>query len=226
MSGTGKSSALVELRNRGFRTVDTDEGGWSEWRDDGVYWREDRMEKLLAEEADVPLFVSGTVTNQGRFYPRFDAVVLLSAPVDVLQAINKRASKSQKRIGPTWPQFCRLTKRGNSVRQVPLRIGQLSSGAFGFSVDPVQVAFAITQRRPQLLIIGREDDGPCQRDLRFALAPRRSVLPVRQTRAARFGQSACGAGVGHHGQMADHLPGARSIVTTSGRDDPSDGTRW
>ena len=30
------------------------------------------------------MFVSSTVTNQGRFYPRFDAVVLLSAPADVL----------------------------------------------------------------------------------------------------------------------------------------------
>ena len=30
------------------------------------------------------LYVSGTVSNQGRFYPRFDAVVLLSAPGDVL----------------------------------------------------------------------------------------------------------------------------------------------
>ena len=28
--------------------------------------------------------MSGTVRNQGRFYPRFDAVVLLTAPLDVL----------------------------------------------------------------------------------------------------------------------------------------------
>jgi thymidylate kinase len=28
--------------------------------------------------------MSGTVSNQGRFYDRFDAVVLLSAPADVL----------------------------------------------------------------------------------------------------------------------------------------------
>lgn len=28
--------------------------------------------------------MSGTVSNQARFYPRFDAVVLLSAPADML----------------------------------------------------------------------------------------------------------------------------------------------
>ena len=31
MSGTGKSTALAELGRRGFRVVDTDEPGWSEW---------------------------------------------------------------------------------------------------------------------------------------------------------------------------------------------------
>jgi hypothetical protein len=89
MSGTGKSSALAELRRRGFETVDTDEPGWAEWREDdggsgGYVWREHRIAELLARPHGTPLFVSGTVSNQGRFYPEFDAVVLLSAPVDVL----------------------------------------------------------------------------------------------------------------------------------------------
>ena len=88
MSGTGKSSALAELGRRGFEVVDTDEGGWSEWSDEdgGYVWREDRIAELLARDRDVPLFVSGTVSNQGRFYDDFDAVVLLSAPADVLLA--------------------------------------------------------------------------------------------------------------------------------------------
>lgn len=88
MSGTGKSSALAELRRRGFEVVDTDEPGWSEWSDEdgGYLWREERIAELLDQERDVTLFVSGTVSNQGRFYPRFDAVVLLSAPAEVLLA--------------------------------------------------------------------------------------------------------------------------------------------
>jgi dephospho-CoA kinase len=84
MSGTGKSSALAELERRGFRVVDTDVGGWSEWVGDGWSWREDRMAGLLAENGDATLFVSGCVSNQGKFYDRFDAVVLLSAPAEVL----------------------------------------------------------------------------------------------------------------------------------------------
>jgi dephospho-CoA kinase len=88
MSGTGKSSALAELRRRGFDAVDTDEPGWTEWsrEEAGYLWREDRIADLLAERRIVALYVSGTVSNQGRFYPQFDAVVLLSAPADVLLA--------------------------------------------------------------------------------------------------------------------------------------------
>jgi shikimate kinase len=86
MSGTGKSSALAELGRLGFRVVDTDVGGWTEWSDaeGGYVWREDRMTQLLARDDGPSLYVSGTVSNQGRFYDRFDAVVLLSAPAEVL----------------------------------------------------------------------------------------------------------------------------------------------
>lgn len=90
MSGNGKSSALVELGALGHRVVDTDDAGWWELRDDGAgqdrFWREERMSGLLAEEDDRALFVSGAVPNQGRFYDRFDAVVLLSAPEEVVLA--------------------------------------------------------------------------------------------------------------------------------------------
>jgi dephospho-CoA kinase len=85
MSGTRKTTALAKLRRRGFEVVDTDEPGWTEWSDEtGHVWREDRIAELLVHEREVPLYVSGTVSNQGRFYPQFDAIVLLSAPVDVL----------------------------------------------------------------------------------------------------------------------------------------------
>ena len=77
---------LPSSRRRGFRVVDTDDPPWSEWSeaDGGYVWREDLMTDLLAGDDGPTLYVSGTVSNQGRFYPRFDAVVLLSAPAEVL----------------------------------------------------------------------------------------------------------------------------------------------
>jgi len=86
MSGTGKSTALAELRSRGFEVVETDGPRWSEWSDDdgGYVWREDRIVELLDRDRETTLYVSGTVSNQSRFSSRFDAVVLLTAPADVL----------------------------------------------------------------------------------------------------------------------------------------------
>ena len=86
MSGTGKSTVLAELARRGFETLETDFEPWSRWSDeaDGYVWDEEQVEELLQRERRTTLFVSGTVSNQGRFYDRFDEIVLLSAPAEVL----------------------------------------------------------------------------------------------------------------------------------------------
>ena len=87
MSGTGKSSLLDELAARGHRTVDTDYGGYFHTVDGESLWREDRISALLDSAPDeLPgvLFVQGTTRNQVVFYPRFDRIVLLSAPPKIL----------------------------------------------------------------------------------------------------------------------------------------------
>lgn len=85
MSGTGKSTLIAALRARGFGAVDMDEPGWSEYGPDGDWrWHEERVRALLSNEGDGILFVSGCAANQGQFYPRFDHVILLSAPAAVL----------------------------------------------------------------------------------------------------------------------------------------------
>jgi dephospho-CoA kinase len=93
MSGTGKSTALVELEKRGFRVVDTDSTEWSEWNGEEWLWREERIARLLAEDGERPLYVSGCMSNQGKFYDRFDEVVLLSAPAEViLERVGRRTT--------------------------------------------------------------------------------------------------------------------------------------
>jgi broad-specificity NMP kinase len=86
MSGTGKSTALAGLSRQGFAVVETDVPPWSEWSDEagGYVWNEQLVGELLDREQETTLYVSGAVSNQGVLYPRFDAVVLLSAPADVL----------------------------------------------------------------------------------------------------------------------------------------------
>jgi shikimate kinase len=90
LSGTGKSSVVRELAARGHRAVDADSGGLSELvaAPEGAVtgvgggqdwvWREQRITELL--DAPGELFLSGCSPNQGWFYPRFDHVILLTAP--------------------------------------------------------------------------------------------------------------------------------------------------
>lgn len=94
MSGTGKSTLTRALEARGFKAVDLDTDAYSHWveiaGDAGVepgrdwVWREERVAALLDLEDAPALFVSGTSANMGRFWSRFDAVVLLSAKPEII----------------------------------------------------------------------------------------------------------------------------------------------
>jgi shikimate kinase len=106
MSGTGKSSALAELGRRGYRVVDTDDPGWCKWvessDEDGRgewLWIEERMTGLLDSDDDRSLFVQGCVRNQWKFYDRFNAVVLLSAPAEVI--LDRIARRTTHDFGKT-----------------------------------------------------------------------------------------------------------------------------
>ncbi|HWV24846.1 MAG TPA: AAA family ATPase [Thermomicrobiales bacterium] len=86
MSGTGTTTALDGLSARGWDTIDTDYGPWKIPGSDGDdIWDESRMDRLLAAtDTDQHLAISGCVANQGRFYDRFDAVILLTAPIEIM----------------------------------------------------------------------------------------------------------------------------------------------
>ncbi|MBV8217330.1 MAG: hypothetical protein JO325_02610 [Solirubrobacterales bacterium] len=97
MSGTGKSSALAELAGRGHRVLDTDDPGWifESHTPSGTepLWDLEKMGALLDRHRAGSLFIAGCVANQRVLYGRFDAVVLLSAPVDViLERVQYRAN--------------------------------------------------------------------------------------------------------------------------------------
>jgi len=110
MSGTGKSSTLAEVGRRGYRVVDTDDPGWREYREDvessdevrrgESLWVEERITGLLLDSDDGrSLFVQGCVRNQSKFYDRFNAVVLLSAPADVI--LDRVARRTTNNYGKT-----------------------------------------------------------------------------------------------------------------------------
>ena len=108
MSGTGKTTVLDELRCRGHITVDT---GYDNWQLPDRTWDERRMQRFLESNPDV--VVSGTVDNQGRFYDRFEHVVLLSVPLDVL--IERVRSRTNNPYGKTSEQQAEIERYLDTV---------------------------------------------------------------------------------------------------------------
>lgn len=108
MSGTGKSTLLAGLAARGHRTVDTDDDGWA--GDDGR-WDAARMTALLAEPASV--VISGAVDNQGTFYDRFDEVILLTAPLEVM--LERVAARTDNPYGSRPEQLAEIVHHTRTV---------------------------------------------------------------------------------------------------------------
>jgi dephospho-CoA kinase len=125
MSGTGKSTVIGALAARGHKAVDADEPEFSElvsvpegeltglgfgadWM-----WREDRIDALLATQDADTLFVSGTSPNQGKFYARFDLVVLLTAPAALIA--QRLATRTNNNFGKDPDQLARTLRLQQEV---------------------------------------------------------------------------------------------------------------
>lgn len=80
MSGVGKSTVLDALAAHGIATVDL-ENEWCIAQPDGTQlWDEPAVTSLLDRTDLDPLVVAGCEPNMRVFLPRFDCVILLSAP--------------------------------------------------------------------------------------------------------------------------------------------------
>lgn len=134
MSGTGKSSVLVELGKLGHRVVDTDSDRWSHWvtLPDGSadwVWREDAITELLTGHQHGNLFVAGCKSNQGRFYPLFDHVVLLSAPAEVL--MTRIAARTTNSYGKTAAERAQILRDLEEVEPLLRRTATVELDASG-----------------------------------------------------------------------------------------------
>lgn len=103
MSGAGKSTVLDALARRGYATVDTDYGGWEL---PGALWDESRMRALLTEHDTIA--VAGTAQNQGRFYDRFEHVIYLRVPLEML--LERVHSRTNNPYGKTADQQADITR--------------------------------------------------------------------------------------------------------------------
>ncbi|MEL6596880.1 MAG: AAA family ATPase [Pseudomonadota bacterium] len=131
MSGTGKSTIVVELAGAGYVALDLDEDGFSKWMPcDGNptganpgydwVWNEERLDDRLRQNSDIPVFLAGCAPNMGRYVQQFDRVVLLTAPVEVL--LNRVRSRSGNDYGKTTEEADRIVANKNEVEPLLRRI--------------------------------------------------------------------------------------------------------
>lgn len=108
MSGAGKSTVLAAVARRGYRTVDTDYGAWHVSR---ARWDEPRMAELLASHPTIA--VCGTAENQRRFYDRFEHVVYLYVPLEVL--LQRVLTRHNNPYGKTEEERAEIVKYVRAV---------------------------------------------------------------------------------------------------------------
>ncbi len=83
MSGTGKSSVVAELRDRGYVAYDVDDDLSAFDPSDGRWhWRTDEVRRLLAQADENHVFIAGCSEEQVRF--AWDVKVLLTVPQEVM----------------------------------------------------------------------------------------------------------------------------------------------
>ncbi len=110
MSGAGKSTLLRALKTAENLTVDMDYDGWIEY--DEEYGERaidiERALKLFKENPGREILLAGTAINQGKLYPHLDAVIVLTAPLDVMRRrVLERADNPFGKHPDEWAQIVR-----------------------------------------------------------------------------------------------------------------------
>jgi len=108
MSGTGKSTLLKALQKNENIVVDMDYDDWN------VYNAEigertidvQRVLRLFEDNQNKDIFLTGCAVNQGSLYPYLTAVIVLTAPLDVMrQRIQSRAEHDFGKSLAEWEQI-------------------------------------------------------------------------------------------------------------------------
>jgi dephospho-CoA kinase len=138
MSGTGKTGVIGALAALGYKAVDTDDG-WCEPLPDGrQQWQERAIGELLATEDAAVLFVAGCEENQVAFHPRFDVIILLSAPAEVM--IERLASRTANTYGKSSAELARVL---DDLRSIEPRLRKIADHEIRTTIPLPDVVSAV-----------------------------------------------------------------------------------
>ncbi|TDQ40673.1 AAA family ATPase [Aureibacillus halotolerans] len=99
MSGTGKTTILSHLNQKGYKTIETDDHPLVKktynpvLKETDWIWDKHKIQSILNDHTEGILFLSGAVSNQSHFYAYFDEVICFSAPLEtILSRVEKRTT--------------------------------------------------------------------------------------------------------------------------------------
>jgi len=146
LSGTGKSTLIEQLAACGFKAVDLGSDEWSEWAeinfagdptpgdspvepDRDWVWREDRVQALLSPPEPGILFVAGCAPNMSKFRDRFDSIVLLSAPAEVIA--ERLSTRSDNQYGKRPDELARVLAQRDVIEPLLRKLAdrEIDTGA-------------------------------------------------------------------------------------------------
>jgi dephospho-CoA kinase len=137
MSGTGKSTLVQELRQRGVVAYDADDDGFSEPRGSGRWgWRRDAVAELLAGQRDGVLVFAGCSEEQADL--PFDYRVLLTAPEAVL--VTRLRTRSTNDYGRTDEELAQILADRAEIEPLLRRSADL---VLTSTASPAQLADAV-----------------------------------------------------------------------------------
>lgn len=93
------------------------------------------MRALLEQPLEGPLFVSGCVSNQGKFYPHFDHKVLFSAPLDAM--LQRVAARTTNPYGKTSEERAEICGYYETVLPLLKKSCDLEIDTAGMGIDEV-----------------------------------------------------------------------------------------
>ena len=138
MSGTGKSTIILNLQSRGYDAVDLDTDAFSTWADadtDAIYpdnevkpgkdwvWHEERVSALLSDNSKDILFVSGCASNMEQFYSYFEHVILLTAPEALI--VQRLQSRDESSYGQSAEEVARVLRLKQSIEPLLRSVADL-----------------------------------------------------------------------------------------------------
>jgi broad-specificity NMP kinase len=113
LSGTGKTSTIKNLKQKGFMAYDLDDGYTILNEDHEMVIDEAKLHFMISKSEGEDVFLSACYSNQGKFYQDFKHVVLLKAS---LSEMKKRIlSRTENHYGKSDEEWVKIETEYHEV---------------------------------------------------------------------------------------------------------------